>query len=930
MRTFKEDIGFPSGANAVAEPSDLGQVKGAKKQKSPNGVARVKNKIDTKPTINNKINEGYNLSGSNSSPFHKEKAIRCHGVVTGPDGELKVKKQIAKASDYPELANNPHIHHSQIAKAAKVRPVPEEDEGFIGHDDKFYSTSKLHSKVNDYISKHGHPDNSDRINFSRKDIHSVLRFHEGLEENKFVEKKDSHAVIGFGRFNPPHAGHQVLIDKIRSHAALVGGKPHVFVSHSEGTKKNPIPYHKKIKLMKKAFGGVVHETEAKNPYDVAKELNGKFDHLTLVAGEDRIKGYKEMLKSGEGKDFNFKSVNFKSVPRDDLSATKMRQWALEGNHKDFEASLPDALKSKSKKIMKSVKKGLIKEELQNPYQRAENLRRAKLLGASAARGNEVWGRYDQKDGYHGMQKALEHKGNVYTEKHLGEPIHDHITAKWKLAEKGHFPASAIDKGEVHHGFVDHKGTFRSEEAVKKIEDNHYDNHVGSGNPDKKCLICKHESMHEEVTISEEFLVSFLQRYLERMENVVPEKDAEALEEKAEKSGIELDLLREVYEAAVDEWYIKQNQTFLTAEQWAFNRVNSFIHENIKVHKLECTPCNKHYESRYPKQDCPTCHTRLKVTDTYEQGPLHPDRTHVTDVTEESKFNHHASACTKCNKIYNNFSCAFTCKHPLIRIGLCDKCKNLSEDHDERLACEKCGSIYMTCRCSNPKTTKVSGFCEKCNEEHGAGFIGTDKLVKKYAKVTPGQSKLKVLHNKYIEDKYVTEEQLPQVKGKQLYKAFLRDGWTHKRTVGSHRIMSKEGRGNFVLCHGDNQEIHSPMVNKIVKQSGLNPDRLREELSEAHEPDLEKETRRQRILKKYAAKGTGSDRRRQMDAMKAFDGWGSCEHHCPEHGIWNHDIPPETTCHNPAFHPCEKCIQFEPEKGSEFAHLKIDLTNRKKK
>lgn len=128
--------------------------------------------------------------------------------------------------------------------------------------------------------------------------------------------------------------------------------------------------------------------------------------------------------------------------------------------------------------------------------------------------------------------------------------------------------------------------------------------------------------------------------------------------------------------------------------------------------------------------------------------------------------------------------------------------------------------------------------------------------------------------------------------------------------------------------------HFPDVKTITgdrvtgRHKGINTYKI----DEAHEPDPDKEIRRNRILKKYGAKGTGTSRRRQMDAMKAFEGWNTCEHKCtdPNHGVWSHDIPPDMACHNPAFHPCEKCISHEPEEGSEFAHLKIDLTSRKKK
>ena len=65
------------------------------------------------------------------------------------------------------------------------------------------------------------------------------------------EEKESTAVFGFGRTNPPTTGHQKLLNKIGEVAAAHGGSGHFVASHSEGTAKNPIPQDKKIGYLKK-------------------------------------------------------------------------------------------------------------------------------------------------------------------------------------------------------------------------------------------------------------------------------------------------------------------------------------------------------------------------------------------------------------------------------------------------------------------------------------------------------------------------------------------------------------------------------------------------------------------------------------------------------------------------------------------------------
>ena len=64
-------------------------------------------------------------------------------------------------------------------------------------------------------------------------------------------EKESTAVFGFGRTNPPTIGHQKLLNKIGEVATAHGGAGHFVASHSEGTSKDPIPQSKKIGYLKK-------------------------------------------------------------------------------------------------------------------------------------------------------------------------------------------------------------------------------------------------------------------------------------------------------------------------------------------------------------------------------------------------------------------------------------------------------------------------------------------------------------------------------------------------------------------------------------------------------------------------------------------------------------------------------------------------------
>jgi len=56
-------------------------------------------------------------------------------------------------------------------------------------------------------------------------------------------------VFTYGRFNPPHKGHKMMIERIVKLAKKLNKKPVVVVSHSTGTEKNPMNVNEKIKIL---------------------------------------------------------------------------------------------------------------------------------------------------------------------------------------------------------------------------------------------------------------------------------------------------------------------------------------------------------------------------------------------------------------------------------------------------------------------------------------------------------------------------------------------------------------------------------------------------------------------------------------------------------------------------------------------------------
>jgi hypothetical protein len=201
------------------------------------------------------------------------------------------------------------------------------------------------------------------------------------------EAVDKTAVMAFGRFNPPTVGHEKLIQKVRSVADEHNGTGHIFASHSELTRKDPLPQDAKIGYLNQiAHGTEIHGSSKQQPtflHAAAKLYAQGHKHLVMIAGSDRVQEYKDKLeKYNDGKEYphgkyKFKSIKVVSAGQRDpdaegvegMSGTKMRELARSNKHKQFENGLPEALKDNAKEIGNHIRaiKDEVKEDYENPY-----------------------------------------------------------------------------------------------------------------------------------------------------------------------------------------------------------------------------------------------------------------------------------------------------------------------------------------------------------------------------------------------------------------------------------------------------------------------------------------------------------------------------------------------------------------------------------
>jgi len=170
----------------------------------------------------------------------------------------------------------------------------------------------------------------------------------------------SKTVITWGRMNPPTVGHQKLVDKVKAEAKKRGAMPHVFITHTQDNKKNPLDYNTKYKIARKAFGSSVTKSNSKTIIQVMQELE-KMGHteVTLVVGSDRLNEFKTFLNKYNGKDFKFDKLEIVSAGARDpdaegvsgMSASKMRAAAQSGDYDSFKKGTPRSMSEKEKKDM---------------------------------------------------------------------------------------------------------------------------------------------------------------------------------------------------------------------------------------------------------------------------------------------------------------------------------------------------------------------------------------------------------------------------------------------------------------------------------------------------------------------------------------------------------------------------------------------------
>src|SRR6056300_718178 len=409
----------------------------------------------------------------------------------------------------------------------------------------------------------------------------------------------------FGRFNPPTIGHEKLFDALKKQSR--GGSYRIYASKSVDAKKNPLQPKDKIKFLRKMFPkharNIMADSDVRTVLDIAVKLYDQgFTKVTMVAGSDRVREFDILLNKYNGQQakhgfYNFEgAINVVSAGDRDpdaegatgMSASKMRMSAQQNDLAGFAKGVPARFHPTD--LFNAVRKGM-GLKLENTFRQHVD-----LPVVSQTREEYVGGNLFQEGDLVNI-KELSTIGQiivcgtnyVIVESELGKKRYwlDAI----ELAEYNEIgtdeytkyllkntPFSKLVKEREDADIGDRKGSQPAKyftglaKSTKQKRDAHFKKLTNKPAPGDATAKTK-PSQHTK---------KFKQMYGEWAEHLtfedfmVQEGNSDAaLKKKADKSGMPLGILRQVFNRGVAACK-SGHRPGTTAVQWGLARVNSFV------------------------------------------------------------------------------------------------------------------------------------------------------------------------------------------------------------------------------------------------------------------------------------------------------------------------------------------------------------------
>ena len=410
----------------------------------------------------------------------------------------------------------------------------------------------------------------------------------------------------FGRFNPPTIGHEKLFDALKKQSR--GGSYRIYASRSVDAKKNPLQSKDKIKFLRKMFPkharNIMADADIRTVLDVAVKLYDQgFTKVSLVAGSDRIKEFDILLNKYNGKQskhgfYNFEgAINVVSAGERDpdaegatgMSASKMRMAAQQNDLAGFAKGVPARLQPTD--LFNAVRKGM-GLKLENTFRQHVDLpvvsqTREAYVGGGLFEEGDIVNIKDSNElgeikvcgtNYVIVESELGSKrywlDAIEIAENCGEIGTDKLVKKYKKDTP--FSTSVKEKEDADIG--DRKGSQPAKyftglsKSTKQKRDAHFKKKSTKPAPGDATAETKPSSHTKK----------FKQMYGEMAEHISFEdffteaKGADAaLKKKADKSGMPLGILKQVFKRGVAAWKTG-HRPGTNAVQWGLARVNSFV------------------------------------------------------------------------------------------------------------------------------------------------------------------------------------------------------------------------------------------------------------------------------------------------------------------------------------------------------------------
>jgi nicotinic acid mononucleotide adenylyltransferase len=168
--------------------------------------------------------------------------------------------------------------------------------------------------------------------------------------------------------SPPTRGHELVIKTVVETARSSGSHHVVFLSQTQKAPTDPLDWNFKRRVCEAAFKGVniSSDISIKNPFMALEYLEEHYDRIVMVAGSDQVEDYSKFKKYTDvwGVDFEVVSAGERvSESRGiaGVTATKMRQYAADGDRVKFFKGLPQSLNEGLMELVyKNTRRGMKK------------------------------------------------------------------------------------------------------------------------------------------------------------------------------------------------------------------------------------------------------------------------------------------------------------------------------------------------------------------------------------------------------------------------------------------------------------------------------------------------------------------------------------------------------------------------------------------